>query len=272
VGDFSRGHPGALPKAPDLFEIRVPTEPAQAAEFIAAIFNGFTKIRDALGTNQNLLGKKSPASVLATILGVPAEESQFALYGVRLGTASGALMEQVTAAPAGQEPTAQDKVKLLTYIVGHLLLNAVLRFPGPIVSSAALKAYIASEEADAADVQNIFGAARYEGPFSELDRYLWLSKVDDVLDALVKELPEDTKAETTGEINRLALEQKLNRRLRRHGCSRCNGTNGGFFCPLTNRTVCQRTDCSVGSNSWIPAGAKLCRIERDFFDEWSPIL
>jgi hypothetical protein len=178
----------------------------------------------------------------------------------------------IETAPDDQEPSDERKRRLLSYIIGHLLLNAVLRFPGPIMSMRALKAYTASDEADAPDILALFAPAAYAGPFSRLDTFFWLSKVDEILDTYIGALPADVQTETSGEMNRKAIEAHLNRDLARHGCPRCQGANGGFYCPLTQRTVCLRQDCSVGSNSWIPAGARLCRIERDFFDEWAPVL
>ena len=275
VADFSRGNPGALPKEPDLFELRIPN-PGDAhgtARYIATLCRGFLNIAAALRGRPELLDRKSPASVLAGILGVPADESQFALYGVRFGAASGALMAKMADAAAPEiQPTNADKAKLLTYIVGHLLVNAVLRFPGPILSEQAFRGYVASDEADALDVRALFDAALYQGPFAELDRFYWSSTVDGILETLAAALPPNVETETVGEFRRRAIEQRLGSNLRRHGCPRCHGANGGFFCPFTKRTVCTRNDCSVGSNSWIPAGANLCRIERDFFDEWAPLL
>ncbi len=270
VADFSRGDPGALPKAPDLFEIRVPTDDTDAAaRFVVAVAQGFSSIAEAIRGNDELLGKRSPSAALAAMLGVPEDDGQFALYGVRLGAASGALADQIIDI---HDPSHDRKVRLLAYITGHLLLNAVLRFPGPIVSVRALKGYLGTDEADAADVTQLFATAAYTGPFARLDSFFWVTRVDEVLDELRRNLPENIEAETDGEIRRLALERALNRELRRHGCPRCQGRNGGFWCPLTSRTVCLRDDCSVGSNSWIPAGATVCRIEREFFEEWAPIL
>ncbi len=267
VGDYSR-KPASLPKAPELFELRVPADPGRATAFVAAIFKGFRDIGDALTANGELLRMRSPAAVVASLLDQPEIESQLALYSVRIGAASGALMDRVEQAT----PLPEDKRDLLVYIAGHLLLT-VLRFPGPILSLSALKAYVASDEADSPDVTALFGSARYHGPFAELEEYFWLSSVDSVLDEAAKGLPTDYEAETSGELHRFILERTLSRTLARHECpTRCQGQNGGFFCPFTFRTVCQRQDCSVGSNSWIPPGAKVCRIERDFFEEWAPIL
>lgn len=269
VGDYSRKLT-LLPRASELFELRVPSNPAEATTFIAAIFKGFREISEALSASAELLEKRSPAAVLASLLDQPEIESQLALYAVRMGSASGALMDLVV--EHSDPPLPERKREVLAYIAGHLLLN-VLRFPGPIVSLRALKAYVASDEADAADIIALFNLARYKGPFADLEQYFWLSGIDAVLDELTKALPANYEAETSGELYRYALEKTLSRQLARHACpKRCLGKHGGFFCPFTERTVCRRPDCSVGSNSWIPQGAKVCRIERDFFDEWAPIL
>jgi hypothetical protein len=273
VGDFSRRTTHPLATEPDLFEFRVPTDPDKSVVFVASVFSGFAAINEALKSRTELLSKRSPAAVLADILGAPADENQFTLYGVRFGTTIGALMDTVTPAPDRPEPSPQDKINLLSYIAGHFLLNAVLRFPGPILSQRALKAYVASDEAGTLDVQELFRPATYRGPFCDLDEpFCWLTRVDKILDALMRELPADVNTETSGELHRLAIEKKLGRTLARHACDRCQGVNGGFYCPFTKRTVCERIDCSVGSSSWIPQGAKVCRIERDFFEEWAPIM
>jgi hypothetical protein len=273
VGDFSRANVSALPKEPNLFELRVPTDAGSAATFIAGVFTGFKTIADQIAAKPDLLtSKRSPAAVLAAILDVPGIESQFALYGLRLGT-NAALMEKVVrTAPDDVDPDDAEKRVLLAYIVGHVLLNAVLRFAGPILSIRALAAYVGSNESERSAISELFADAQYHGPFSALARYFWLAKVDEKLRQLMTALPTGFDAETHGERHREAIEIRLGRKLTRHSCSRCAGRNGGFLCPFTARTVCQRSDCSVGSNSWIPQGARLCRIEKDFYDEWAPIL
>jgi hypothetical protein len=170
------------------------------------------------------------------------------------------------------DPDANERRRILVYVIGHLLLNAVLRFPGPILSLRALTAYTGVSETETETMTAVFEAARYVGPFAELGPYFWASAVDDRLADLMSALPAEFEAETQGEWHREAIELNLNRKLARHTCPRCNGQNGGFYCPLTARAVCIRQDCSVGSNSWIPQGATLCRIEREYYDEWSPIL
>jgi hypothetical protein len=274
VGDYSRANVGNLPKEPNFFELRVPSNSEAAASFIVSVFRGFREIRDKAAAKDELLRKKrSPAAVLAELLGVPRMESQFALYGVRLSTTNAALLDTIMrSAPEEREPSPDEKRSLLNYIVGHILVNAVLRFPGPILSTRALCAYVGSAEAETDTIAELFTDARYGGPFAQLDRFFWLFKVDDILHKLLADLPKEFPAETHGELHREAIELKLSRKLARHTCPRCQGVNGGFLCPFTKKTVCQRPDCSVGSNSWVPQGATLCRIERDFYEEWSPVL
>lgn len=276
VGDYSRGNHVALPKEPNLFELRVPTDPTgslRSASFIASVYHGFRTIKEQLSTRPELLKMRSPAVVLAGLLDVPHLESQFSLYGGRLGTSNGALLDKIVrTAPENIEPDDAEKQALLGYIVGHLLLNAVLRFPGPILSSRALLAYVGCDMEESESICDIFAEAIYGGPFSELDKFFWLHKVDALLDVMQEDLPNDCTAETDGELNRIAVEKKIGRALKRHGCHRCEGKNGGFLCPFTDKTVCQKPDCSVGSNSWVPQGARISRIERDFYDEWAPIL
>jgi hypothetical protein len=273
VGDFSRGKPGNLPKEPNLFEFRVPTEVNAAAVFIAGIYRGFVSIAKELEARPDLLDGNSPSYVLASILGVPEAESQFALYGLRLGTMSSALVERITETASGDREANTDRKRaILVYVVGHLLLNAVLRYPGPILSRRSLAAYLGIEAKEAETVEDAFVTARYDGPFQELGPFFWLSTIDDILQGFVASLPPDLETETQGELNREALELYFGKKFGRHTCPRCHGKNGGFYCPLTSKTVCIRSDCSVGSNSWIPQGATLCRIEREFYDELSPIL
>lgn len=273
VGNFSRGQKTALPSEPDFYEIRVPTDHGAAA-YIAAVYRGFLQLQEALKTPTDALKRKrSPAGYLATVLSRPAEESRFAMYGGRVGAVSGALMEKLQT--EGKHRGTVQPTRVLPYVLGHLLLNGILRFPGPIISRRALAAYLAIADEEAHKVENLFVNAKYGGPFAEVGPYYWLSDIDEILQKLQVDLEaelKNVKAETHGELYRETVERALKQTFRRHVCSRCDGKNGGFLCPLTNRTVCQLPTCSVGSSSWIPAGARLCRIEKDFYDEWAPVL
>lgn len=275
VGDFSRGKPTSLADEPNLFELRVPVDSEDATvAYISAVYRGFMEIRGTIDATPELLRQRSPAAALAMMLDAKKLESQFSQYGARYANANPGLIDALTEfASQALVPANSRKIELLTYITGHLLVNAVLRFPGPIVGKKAACAYLAVGEEEYEAVRPLFEAASYSGPFRELDQYLWIHKVDEVLEGLEDQVPEDEVFESQGARRRRALEIALGRALARSpACTRCHGENGGFLCPFTRRAVCERPDCSTVSNVWIPAGARLCRFEKDFYDEWAPIL
>ena len=275
VGDFSRGHASSLAQEPNMFELRVPVESSDAAaNYVGAVFRGFTAIRSAIDNTPDLMHQRSPAAVVAAFLGEKHLESQFAQYGIRYGGANSALVDRFVATASPSIKPDPDRVAtLLTYITGHLLVNAILRFPGPILGEDALAAYLAVDIAEAPKYEALLADANYEGPFAKLKQYRWTHVVDKILSGYDDQVSDNESFNTTGALNRRRLEIALGTSLARPTeCKRCDGLEGGFYCPFTKRTVCQRSDCSVVSNIWIPAGARLARFEREFYDEWSPIL
>lgn len=272
AGDFSRGNRSSLPREPNLFELRVPTDVTEAAQYIHTMYCGFKELRSALESNiPDLASFRSPAEVLAAVIGRPPLESQLALYMSLLGASNASLLDSLRDAFSDEEVNRSRKVRLLTYVIGHVLANAVLRYPGPILSERALCAYLGTVATEASAVSELFSGAGYRGPFSANTQYYWRDDVDDVIAARSVSIG-DTDFETSGEFNRAVVEEALGRPLERHECPRCSGIKGGYLCPFTCRTVCERADCSVAANSWIPQGADLCRVEREFYDEWSPLL
>lgn len=276
VGDFSRGHAVSLAEEPNMFELRVPIDSdAATVNYICEVFLGFKAIRDAIDSTPELSKQRSPAAVVATILGVPWLESQFAQYGIRYGGANSALIDSfASAGPGAVAPDANRVASLLTYITGHLLVNAILRFPGPIIDEQALCAYVAVDPVELPKFQQRFETAAYRGPFAKMKPFLWTHVVDDILARADDDIGDEDNFTSTGAHNRRRLEILLNTKLARHKqcAERCHGEEGGFLCPFTKRPVCQRADCSVASNAWIPGGARLARLEKSFYDEWSPIL
>lgn len=272
VGDFSRGNVAALPKEPNLFELRVPSDDEHGAAFVATTFRGFRTLRTGIeGVPELLTERRSLAAVLASLLERPRLESQFAAYMSRLGAANSALLQQLRAFAGDEQPEDADKIRLLTYVLGHVLCNAILKYPGPILSRHGLCAYMATTTDEAEAIEPLFAAACYSGPFSAGHSYFWRGDVDRILDGLGGDI-DDADVKSFADTNRWLIEAALGRALATHDCDRCGGVKGGFWCPFTARPVCERGDCSVPSSSWIPAGAQLCRVERDFYDEWAPLL
>lgn len=272
VGDFSRGKVSSLPKEPNLFELRVPSNDEDGSAFVASTFRGFQTIRSVLESKPSVLKeKRSLASVLASLLGREHLDSHFAMYMSRLGAANSALLQRLRDFAGSETPDDDDKTRLLTYVLGHVLLNAILKYPGPILGVQALCAYVATSTDEIDEIAPLFESARYDGPFSDGGRYYWKEDVDRAVDEFAAPLTAD-EFDSFGDYNRRAVEAALGRALRPHDCDRCDGLNGGFWCPFTHRPVCQRADCSVPASSWIPQGAQLSRVERDFYEEWAPLL
>ena len=273
VGEYSRANVAALPHEPNLFELRVPTDEDAAVRFVACVFKGFRELRTRINDSPELVAEGgSLAWVLSVLLGRASLESQFAAYMSRLNAANAALVETLrSAVEGGKKPDDAFKQRLLTYVLGHVLVNSVLKYPGPVINEEVLCAYLTTTSESFPDVAELFEDARYLGPFSEENSLYWRDDVDRVLDELGEKF-DLGEIDSFGDFNRRVIEVSIGDDLALHKCERCDGRRGGFWCPFTRKTVCERSDCSVPGSSWIPLGASLCRVERDFFDEWSPIL
>ena len=275
VGEFSRGHRHALATEPDLFDLRVPQGDEEAAAFIARVFDGFCRVREGIEQNPSLLVEgHSPAQMLSALLDRTDQESQLAPYVSRPGLFNAALLDLLKTESSEKETVrAAEKTKLLTYILGHVLVNAILEYPGPILGEGPLCAYLSTSTDEFEAIGGLFEEALYSGPFNGGQRFFWRDRVDAVIDQLAVESGvQEAPTHSFGDYHRAVLSAVLQRRPAPHQCKRCEGLRGGYWCPFTRRAVCERSDCSSPSSSWVPSGAYGCRVERDFFDEWSPIL
>ena len=138
VGDFSRGHIGALATEPDLFDLRLPRDEAQAAAFIARMFEGFSRVRAGIEANVALVSEgRSPGQILSYLVGREELESQLAPYMSRPGLFNSSLLDTLTEAmhPEDESERLAEKIRLLTYIVGHVLVNAVMKYPARSLAS-----------------------------------------------------------------------------------------------------------------------------------------
>lgn len=270
VGDYSR-KPEALTTESDVFEFRIPSDPIKAGPMIASIALGFLDIAGLINARNELIQEHSPAALLADLLGRPQMSGPFALYSSRIATGNSALVQLLR---NEVDPSPVTRACVATYVLGHLLFNSILRFPGPIMHRDALCAYIAASQDEGEAVASLFKEARYRGPFAKSGDYFWQDDVDDYIETLASE----SRVEYNGSVSfdsyrRTVVETRLQRTMKRHDCTnRCHGERGGYWCPFSKRPVCDRDDCSVAASSWIPEGASLCRVERDFFDEWAPLM
>jgi hypothetical protein len=274
VCNFSRGTPGRLPQVADLFEFRLDPVPDATADEVARIYRGFSKLHEALSELEQEGGMTSPAEALGIVLKRPESESEFAPYFSRVGAANGAIvgtLQKAAHSPKGGGAVGVGQFRLLEYVVGHVLCNAILRYPGPLLDEDVLCAYVGHSSDAASQIRSLFANARYAGPFAGNRDIFWRSDVDGVLDRLAR--PENwDEFETVDVQNRKLVAHALSSEFEPHGCDRCGGDRGGFWCPFSLRAVCERSDCSVSSSSWVPDGAWVARVEKDFYDEWAPML
>ena len=272
VGDFSRRTPPLLPRDTDLFELRIPPNDEHGADYITAAYYGFTELAAAISVLDLDPGTTSLAKYLAYAVERPHLESDFALYMARLGNGGTAVATRIIDSQSATSTGGRPPEAAISYTLGHYLANVITRFAGPLLGIDALCAYVGAGTVEGTVLAEMFDAARYKGPFSGLDQLFWRESVDaDLEDHFGLET---SPADDIGAIHRTAVERALGRPLARHECDRngCDGTRGGFHCPLTNRPVCVRSDCSVAGSGWIPSGATSSRVEREYHDEWAPLL
>lgn len=258
----------SLSKETNQFEFRIPYESPQAALEVASIVRGFAEIAAKLAADADIAAISSPTAMLAILLGHPEASASFSLYATRSSSSNPALFDAVS---LQHHPSPAVRARILTYVAGHLLYNSILKYPGPLMSCDALCAYLALPSSAAPEVGGLFENAKYAGPFNELSAHFWMERVDARLEEMARKNSVDYDEMSDTE-RRSTVEAELGRTLGRHGCGRCNGERGGYWCPFTQRPVCERKDCSVASSSLIPQGASLTRIERDFYDAWVPLL
>ncbi|MCQ3810827.1 MAG: hypothetical protein KTV68_09770 [Acidimicrobiia bacterium] len=272
VGYFSRRPQQLLSRDPELFALRIPSNDEEGADYIEAVYNGFTELSTAISRLNLDPGTTSLAKYLAHAIQRPHLESDFALYMARLGHGGTAVARRIIDSQSATSTGERSPEAAISYTLGHYLANVITRFAGPLLRIDALCAYVGADTAEREELANMFDEARYEGPFSGLDQLFWRESVDAAL-----EDPFDLEADSAddvGTFHRAAIETRLGRTLAQHECDRndCGGRRGGFHCPFTNRPVCVRSDCSVAGSGWIPSGATSSRVEREYHDEWAPLL
>ena len=267
VGEYSQVNEVEYFEQPNLFDIALPSDTKIAPKHIASIVEGFISIRNFIEANEKLFKEKiGLPKLISTMLGRDHLHLEFYPYIENVALAS----KNIVLFMNGTKKFNIKKLQTIsTYVIGHLLLNSILKFPGPIISKQALCSYLSIETTTTSDLEKVFQSALYKGPFNSIGPFFWREDINQIMQKNYNDITGNFDG--YGAINRAVL-QKLGISAKPFECHRCNGKYGGFFCPYTQKTVCELLSCSLTSSTFIPSGNNLCRIDKKFFDRWAPLL
>ncbi len=214
---------------------------------IVSLFHGFGLIK--AGYPELSKKHKTPAAIVAAILGHPESESRIALYG----SGDQGLLKEILVYYDPAKPDISGLHQRMPRVLGKWLYLSILRFPGLLVNPVAAASYLNIDYRDftKARVQALFAKAAYAGPFADLGPWWWRYMLDGLLES---EDCEDGR-EFAGKQNvkvRACLDPD-------------NGKRAGYYCMLTQQPVSEEN--SRGGISWFPSGADLARIRKDKFEE-----
>lgn len=221
---------------------------ASMADACAGIAKGFQSIREEL---RSRMGDASPEAMLE-----PPSEFMKKLDDVPVNSKadldkySWGQSESIRLISDGDGKP--DMLRRKSTTLGYWIYNQLLEYPGVLVNEVALASYLGVDHDDFQNeaVQELFGEALYDGPFSEVDNWWWTAEIDGILAANTN--PED------GSI--ISGQELISRNGFEIGTATCleEHEGAGYYCVLSERPVCE--DHSVSPEAWIPAGASLTRL------------
>lgn len=212
---------------------------------------GFAEIASKLpGIMKDEVGK-SPAKILAALLGKPEYSDKIALYGV-------GDQNRLSEVPAkGKDDT--DWVKRIGCFLGYWLWDSILRYPGLLVNEVAAASHlnIATDDFRKPEVRAVFKEALYDGPFADQERpQWWRGMMDDIVS---RERCDDGLG---------LVRRKLGDGINPSECSVDPSKPAGYYCIISEKPV--SLENSKGGLSWLPRGADLTRISTRLFEEYGP--
>lgn len=215
-------------------------------DWLKGVSTGFQLLREELERRPELLSNPlGPAGILARLL------KRAGLHPDLLGyTAPNFFFFGSDGGKPGQD------IRAYATGLGYWLVNYVLAFPGPILHRAAAAAYlnVTVEMMARQDVQKLIFAATYEGPFAALGGgHYW----SDDLAKLVEEWGGDI-AKAPGLDGGQLVRVNANPR------------GQAFYCMVTQKPISE--DDAAPSPDWIPPGANLARISREYLEQLGPML
>jgi hypothetical protein len=214
---------------------------------------GFARIAAGLPGVMKDRASRSPAKILAALLGKPEYSDKIALYSV------GDQYRLLEILAKAKDET--DRVRRMDCFLGYWLWDSLLRYPGLLANEVAAASYlnIATVDFEKPEVRAVFAEALYDGPFADSKRpQWWRGMLDDIV---------------SGENCSDGLELVLKRVSSKIGPSQCcedPSKPAGYYCIISGRPV--SLENSEGGFSWFPRGADLTRISKTKFDEYGPWL
>ncbi len=214
---------------------------------------GFAEIAAKLPEVMKDKANKSPAKILASLLGKPEYADKIALYSV--GDQN--RLSEVPPKAKGQG----DPAKRMACFLGYWLWDSLLRYPGLLVNEVAAASHlnIAADDFQKSEVRAVFREALYEGPFADPKRpQWWRGMLDDIV---------------SGENCSDGLElvrKKVSSPINPSQCCEDPSKPAGYYCIISGQPV--SLENSKGGFSWFPRGADLTRISKTKFDEYGPWL
>jgi hypothetical protein len=258
VALYATGYTDALLERQRQFgDARIVLDPECIGPVVATLVSGFSKVSSELrkvldeGGGQRL---RSPAAVMAHLLGKPELSDLVSLYGA--GDQK-MLAEVLPFAVKGKRLELEERLPCL---LGYWLFDSILRYPGILVNSVAAASYLNISVSDYSkdEVRAKFSDALYLGPFSSNSDPLWWRHL---LDEIIQE---------SGVVDGKSVVDRAGLSVSSCSCSVDPNRPAGWYCVATRMPV--SLEESEGNISWFPPGADLARIRKDVFDELGPWL
>lgn len=231
------------------------------ADEVSILAEGFEKIAsDFKKMPSGKKAAKSPAELLARLLGKEELSDQFALFGSGDQRMAGETFPAANEKVKSRADFIKALKKRMPSLLGYWLYNSVLRFPGILMNETAAASYLNIDEKyfSKNEVRELFQEALYKGPFSsETSAYWWRSTVDAIL----------TKAKSKNGNDFVATQLKR-KNIPQCFCSVNKKINAGYYCMMTHKPISYEE--SKGNISWFPQGASLARVNKDIFEEIAP--
>jgi hypothetical protein len=225
------------------------------AQQAVSVAEGFAFIaRQMPATSELQMRRPNPGVLLADILGKPEYAEKIALY------VSGDQDRRVGMVKDERDDWPVYRRKL-SCSLGYWLWDSLLRYPGVLVNRVAAASYLNIHDNDfeQQDVQELFAAAQYSGPFADATRpQWWRGMLDDIV------------ADSGFSDGREFASSKLGRDVRRSECSVDPRIPAGYYCMLSRKPV--SLENSEGGLPWFPRGADLARVSKSVMEELGPWL